>query len=125
MILYRVHHKDDIFKGMYRCSLYVSLDMQGDRHPTPCDDDKLSPKWDRRFEVRTRYYFGFSSLDQFASWIYNAEWWQQLEDGGCVISSFKVPDRYAMIGYTQACAIITERRRIKTVPVTRWKELAE
>lgn len=143
-VMYRVH-KDGVFdRGLYRSNVSAKLMDTRGRHPNPYNDSKLLENgWEKleRDATSSLYYFGFGTLEQFSNWIYNSDWWKELDAEGFVISKIESPD--VIYGYTQAvfkkCDLVETGlkdtwgdvmydrvdcyRIIKTVKVSEWKEL--
>ena len=85
--IYRVSEGFD-GQGMYKGSGWlVSGAMHGPRHPCPEVDARMGKDWDDLYgtygqSYRARFLFGFATLDQLRSWIYQAQWRQGLHDLG-------------------------------------------
>lgn len=124
--LYRVHARDNRGRGMYRCTSVSYCMTDVIRHPAPEDDGLFRHWWNAANGVqRSQLLFGFATLEQFTSWVYDPDWWTTLKEQGCVMSVFNVPDEDFILGYTQAAARLTGLKPIKTVEVPDWEQLRD
>lgn len=78
-------------------------------HPPPWDDTDL--RWGET-EVTVgvpaeRCRFGFGSLEQLKSWLYNHEWREYLHEHGYVVKVWEVPAGMMHVGSAQAIAVDT------------------
>lgn len=129
MLLYRVHHHTEFKMGMYKAHVCYEMQDTGGKHPTPCSDSLLSDTWHRitshtDFGMHP-YLFGFATLDQFSSWVYNESWWEQLDEEGFVISAVEVPYGQYHLGYTQAVMHFQWITLVNTLPVSQWERLRD
>jgi hypothetical protein len=123
MLIYRVEHEDNPYKGMY-CSDTSDefFELKGS-HPAPEDDSKFvrsfesltGKSWHTYGEIR-HYRFGFSSVDQFKRWVFNDVWRKALDDEGYVIVVYDARD-YA-VGDTQAVFRPATATQLKVMKLT-------
>lgn len=118
MIVYRIEHTDG--KGMYRStgrSLYeCHFYKQTDRHPSPDEDSKLFTEIQAKNLLNWnygRYVFGFASVDQLRSWLYQDEILLWLDDRGFILAVIEVDD--VLIGNTQCMFIKPETYEKKNI----------
>jgi len=107
--IYRVENNNK--EGMYGGSdVPCSWEMvESKTHPSPYEDDKIKPFWDRHSKDLQ---FGFSSIQQLRFWIYKKEWREQLDASGFHISVIIAKGAH---GDTQSVFLPTTRKDIKTI----------
>lgn len=89
--------QNEFYVGMYYASGRISpiSEMYNfSRHPMLQDDSLLLQKKD--------FNYGFSSLKQMRSWIYEDEWIKGLYEMGYIIYSYIIPAELVLCGNTQA-----------------------
>ena len=119
--IYRVHHHDSLFRGMYTVGPASSfmMDLDG-RHPAPEDDPKLG--WEYMdYRDHPRYIFGFCNLEQLKFWVYKEEWITRLKGDNFIISRLEaISPMYVFHGRTQA---IIDRESILHISHIPWEVL--
>ena len=119
MLIYRLHYKDDVTRGVYRGSIsgVSTLLYSGDctRHPLPSEDARLKDEWRKllRDYEHFNWRFGFSSKEQLKSWVYKSEWREEFEELGVIMSLFKFDhiiegDTQAIFDFTKDWEVIEE-----------------
>jgi hypothetical protein len=113
-IVYRVERKDNrrgIYSGMgglYEISSY-STDS---RHPEPERDSLLiasiTAAGHRAYTKIETLHYGFVSIDQLRSWLYDDEWLKELSENGFILAEYKSEEVY--VGNTQLIFLRGERR---------------
>lgn len=71
------------------------------QHPTPYGDAKLKDIWDALTNdiAYTKYFFGFSSIEQLRQWFWCQDWCSQAQEDGVRICIYHTDDYH--IGDTQ------------------------
>jgi hypothetical protein len=124
MLIYRVQNKSGV--GVYQLNVELNYGHQSISHgrPTPNEDYILAPKWKKlcsegpnpwssngRSKIKQddttaywNYYFGFSSLKQLEDWLGDDECRSITyhDNTDLVIQVLEVPDKYVIVGETQA-----------------------
>ena len=108
VLIYRIEDQD--LKGPYCQSNALSMTVDSQRHPTPSKDSSLvydfathfNPDGYTDFYVPDHYRFGFSSMSQLRSWIYDDDWMIDLHDNGYHLSIYELERSAVAIGYSQA-----------------------
>jgi hypothetical protein len=119
MRIYRVENKLD--QGMYTgaYSLCDIMDTRSTpRHPTPNNDSGLSDDYWEFMDKTAQYRFGFSTLAQLRSWLYDDEWLRALHGWDYRLSLYDA--KKAIVGNTQALfdlagAVRTSQRSLLTL----------
>ena len=109
--VFRVENSDNV--GMYSADASKDMfDLQG-RHPTPGDDIKLGPVWEK-MEVgrKDRMRFAFSSIEQLKCWIYSKPLRESLTDEEFSINVYSVSEEHTHIGETQCVFIPSEATKL-------------
>lgn len=100
------------FYGIYTGGggLYDIMDGRNDaeRHPPPSADSQLMENYKKTSvaAITDRFHpyhfnYGFSSIEQLKSWLYQDEWIKQLYAKGYRVMEYDVPDRFCAVGNTQ------------------------
>lgn len=96
--------------GMYFCNEDEEQTAQGiishwpARHPLPREDSKLCAAMREKAideSLMQKYIFGFISVDQLRSWIYEDNWLKELHSLGLVISEYTCSVDDILVGHTQ------------------------
>lgn len=114
-IIFRVENKQKV--GMYRDERTSYL-MQGYQHPPPSRDSALCEVWDNLYEMgeHSGYIFGFATLEQLKSWIYEDEWRFVLNSFRFHVYMYETDDYYE--GDTQAIFRKSTAKRVGMVSLT-------
>lgn len=120
--IYRVENQHGT--GMYHVWDRFALNENSERHPTPHHDSRLMQAGWEAFKARyySDVYFGFSSLDQLRSWVYQDRWREELYSHGYNIHVYEADE--ALLGDTQAVFVKKLARRVGGVHIITMKETA-
>lgn len=70
----------------------------------------------RIFEAKTmNLLFGFVNRDQYLRWMYDPQWKEALDNAGCVLKIFDVPDEFCIVGDSQVVFLEDKATEIDTV----------
>lgn len=117
-------------RGMYCGSSASFLDTKAsDRHPMPKDDAGLRRQgvdlhhdmWSGGWDLRTLpgwvgVRFGFASMAQYRSWVYQHDWRMRLGLLGYRLCVFEAPDEWVRHGDTQAIFEPAQAKLIEDYP---------
>lgn len=103
MLVYRVQIPGTKISLYHNNNMWDIKDcmQSSDRHPSPDQDAALSGPWYALpYEQRKYYYFGFSTIAQLKSWIYQQNWRAKMDRAGFRVVVYDTTDY--LIGDTQA-----------------------
>jgi hypothetical protein len=99
--------------AQFDCEEYRLSGQWGNmRHPLPNEDHALKDTW-ASLEDSHEYLFGFSSLEQFRSWISTTAWRSELHKNDYRINLYLCNDSY--VGDTQAIFRLSAAECIGTI----------
>jgi hypothetical protein len=117
--VYRIENR--MGRGMYECdTVNLYCGAASERHPMPYRDAALVAqnyedgflfRWGR--DIR----FGFTSPEQFRSWVYQQDWRDALNRDGFQMSVYEIEDDLCLLGDTQAVFIKDRARLLRVEPV--------
>lgn len=120
--IYRI--EDALFHGMYTSGAWRQFgdDTSTPRHPTPHNDSGLVSEGYESFRAfhSEAMRFGYGSLEQLRSWVYQDDWRRALKAQGFSISIYEADE--AIVGDTQAVFVMKGARRVGSVDIVTMKE---
>lgn len=116
--VYRV--QNSLGDGMYRASI-SSMMLEDVRHPEPYRDSALMDEMEVAGFCRgipdCYFYYGFASIEQLKSWIYEEQWRWILDGSGYQVTVWEGP---AAHGDTQAVFVKSASEMLGVIP---WDDL--
>lgn len=127
--VFRVETKNG--RGMYNAWYEVGLPTS-DNHPCVYEDslyrenaEKFDPNLVRRNDEGALCWaqepyghrFGFQNMEQLRRWIFDDEWIKKLDNAGCVLCVYEVPDFAMIVGRTQVTFAFGSARLLARQPL--------